>query len=467
MKTFSFFKGVSLLLALNLLIKPVWIFFIDRRVQVMVGHEAYGQYFALLNLTIIMLFLADAGISNLLNQRLAAGAGIHFWQLLRTKILMLLAFVVTVFLVAFISGVKQWTLLGYIVAVQVAGSLFLFLRAIISARQQFSTDAALSVLDKTLMIVLCAGFLYGLFRSINIILFLQLQLLATVTAIVAALFFIVKKQMLHGMPDAKVPRLLMQLFPFALIILLMSVQGRLDGFLLLRLAPEGALQAGLYAGAYRLLDAANMIGYLTASFLLPFAARHQSNTDLLNDTASVMAQFLLSVAALCIAFILFHADWLQQILYHSSRSDLSRLLLLLMMALPAYYIMHVYGTLFTARARFRPFIIVLLVAVFINAFLNVLLIPSQGAAGAAWASIASQYSGALAVYAVYKRSWKHVTRSEWLRPLLVFISGLLFFALAAYLELSALWAGLLSFALFSVYLISQIDYFRKNFSAHA
>ena len=145
MKTFSFFKGVSLLLALNLLVKPVWIFFIDRRVQVMVGHEAYGQYFALLNLTIMMLFLADAGISNLLNQRLAAGTGIHFWQLLRTKILMLLAFVVTVFLVAFISGVKQWTLLGYIVAVQVAGSLFLFLRAIISARQQFSTDAALSV----------------------------------------------------------------------------------------------------------------------------------------------------------------------------------------------------------------------------------------------------------------------------------------------------------------------------------
>lgn len=467
MKTFSFFKGVSLLLALNLLVKPVWIFFIDRRVQVMVGHEAYGNYFALLNLSIMLLFLADAGISNLLNQRLAAGAGIHFRQLLRTKILMLLAFVVTVFLVAFITGVKQWTLLGYIVAVQVAGSLFLFLRAIISAQQQFSTDAALSVLDKSLMIVLCAGFLYGLFRPISIVLFLQLQLLATISAIAATLFVIVKKQLLRGLPGAKVPGLMKQLFPFALIILLMSVQGRLDGFLLLRLAPEGALQAGLYAGAYRLLDAANMIGYLAASFLLPFAAKHHSNTNLLNDTASAMAQFLLSVAALCIAFFLFHADWLQQILYHSTRGDLARLMLLLMVALPAYYIMHVYGTLFTARARFRPFIIVLLVAVFINAVLNLLLIPSYGAAGAAWASIASQYAGALAVYAIYKRSWKQVRGSEWLRPLLVFMAAVLFFALTAYLKLSALWAGLLSFTLFSVYLISQIDYFRKNFSAHA
>src|SRR6478672_9205778 len=72
MRSKSFFKGLSWLLVLNLLIKPVWIFFIDRNVQNAVGHEAYGRYFALLNLSFLFLFLSDAGLSNMMNQRLAS-----------------------------------------------------------------------------------------------------------------------------------------------------------------------------------------------------------------------------------------------------------------------------------------------------------------------------------------------------------------------------------------------------------
>ena len=64
MKTSSFFSGLSLLLLFNLLIKPVWIFLIDRPVQNAVGHEAYGTYFALFNLTYVLLFVAD-GVGDL------------------------------------------------------------------------------------------------------------------------------------------------------------------------------------------------------------------------------------------------------------------------------------------------------------------------------------------------------------------------------------------------------------------
>ena len=60
MKSLSFFKGLSWLIVLNLLVKPVWIFFIDRQVQNIVGHELYGKYFALLNLSYVLYFLSDA-----------------------------------------------------------------------------------------------------------------------------------------------------------------------------------------------------------------------------------------------------------------------------------------------------------------------------------------------------------------------------------------------------------------------
>ena len=40
MKSLPFFKGLSWLILLNLLVKPAWIFLVDREVQNIVGHEA-------------------------------------------------------------------------------------------------------------------------------------------------------------------------------------------------------------------------------------------------------------------------------------------------------------------------------------------------------------------------------------------------------------------------------------------
>ena len=48
---------------LNVIVKPVWIFAIDRKVQLEVGQIEYGSYFALLNLTIIFSFLMDLGFT--------------------------------------------------------------------------------------------------------------------------------------------------------------------------------------------------------------------------------------------------------------------------------------------------------------------------------------------------------------------------------------------------------------------
>ena len=53
-------------MVLNFLIKPIWILLIDREVQNRVGVQTYGSYFALFNLTYVLLFIADAGLSNML-----------------------------------------------------------------------------------------------------------------------------------------------------------------------------------------------------------------------------------------------------------------------------------------------------------------------------------------------------------------------------------------------------------------
>ena len=67
-----FYSSLVLLIGLNFIIKPIWIFGIDRQVQNETGTLAYGNYFSILNLSIVLGFLLDAGLSNLLNRELAS-----------------------------------------------------------------------------------------------------------------------------------------------------------------------------------------------------------------------------------------------------------------------------------------------------------------------------------------------------------------------------------------------------------
>ena len=97
-------------------------------------------------------------------------------------------------------------------------------------------------------------------------------------------------------------------------MLLMSFHYRFDGFLLERIS--GAEEAGKYAGAYRLLDAANMIGYLFASFLLPYIARNRDNgmitTNVVLNVRHVLIVFAITVSGI----VIFLAPWIQKVLYH-------------------------------------------------------------------------------------------------------------------------------------------------------
>lgn len=67
----KFVTNLILLIVLNLLIKPFWIFGIDRTVQNMVGAESYGFYFSLLNFTLLLNMIPDLGITNYNNRNIA------------------------------------------------------------------------------------------------------------------------------------------------------------------------------------------------------------------------------------------------------------------------------------------------------------------------------------------------------------------------------------------------------------
>jgi O-antigen/teichoic acid export membrane protein len=404
MKPLLFFRNMGGLVALNLLIKPLWIFGIDRQVQLQLGYATYGRYFALLGLSYVLLFVADAGLSNLLNQRAARQEPLRLRPLLRLKGLLSLLYLFLFLSLGWITGFRELSLLLLIGGIQVVNSFFLFCRALITAQQHYREDAWLSIVDKALMILFCAPLLYGFFGLpfMSLHLFLQLQLGATGLATALALVLIFKKNLLPPSGGEGQP-LLRLLLPFASIGLLMAVHYRADGFLLERLSPQGAREAGYYAAAYRLLDAANMVGYLAASFLVPFVGRHHNNMPLLRATVFPLQGALLLLGAGGAAFAWYQGDWIQQALYRFGDSYGALVISFCLAALPGYLLVQVWGSVLTATGRLRTFVLLLLSSVAINLLLNCWLIPGSGALGACWAAIASQWWCGLACRAAAHR----------------------------------------------------------------
>ncbi|RYY41591.1 MAG: hypothetical protein EOO08_00195 [Chitinophagaceae bacterium] len=395
----GFLRSLSWLVVLNVLVKPVWVFGIDRKAQLIVGHESFGAYFSILNLSIILSIVADAGLTNLLNRELALGNHLSVSRLAKAKLALSVAYLAVLLFVGWISGIVQWDLLLLTGLLQVAQSYLVFYRNVVTGRQLFRADAWLSISDKSLIILVCGLFLYTpLASSFSLRTFLLIQLGANCIAIAVAALIAARRKPGVTPGEGKLSGLFRLSAPFLLVILLMSVHTRLDAFLLERIHPQGALQAGIYAAAYRLLDAGNTAGYLTASFLVPFAARHLHDKKLIDDTVLRLRHFLLlaamGFAGLCAGL----APLVMQLLYHSTDQYSANVLVACVAALPAYYGIHLYGSLLNASGRLGLFASVVAGCALVNGVLNMLLIPRWGALGCCWAAVASQYLCAIACY---------------------------------------------------------------------
>lgn len=408
MKPVPFLKSFSALVLLNVLVKPLWIFGIDRQLQVLVGHEAYGAYFSILSIGIILSFLADAGITNMLNRQLALQEPLHLGRLLRLKTVLVVLYAVVVAVVAALSGIRRWDLVWLVIAIQAGTSFLLFYRNILTGHQRFTTDAWMSVLDKLLIILVAAPFLYPLFGPVTISLevFLSMHAAVLLVTVVIAYGFCRKYFVQGGVHPASLQQIIRLTLPFSVLVLLMSVHSRLDAFLLERTHPHGAYEAGVYATAYRLLDAGNTVGYLAASFLLPYIARHRAQEALVQETVTRLRHLLLLASIGVLAFEAVYAGWTTHLLYGIDDPYHSRVLLVTIGVLPAYYLIHLYGSLLNARGLFSPFIVIVVISVVANIALNLWLIPVWGALACGAAALVSQYFCALACLLVAGRAYK-------------------------------------------------------------
>lgn len=409
----KFLSGLFILLLLNLLIKPFWILGVDRAVQNSVGAASYGFYFAIFNFSFLFNIFLDVGLTNFNNRNIAQNHHLlnkYFSSILGIKILLSALYIAITLAVGLIVGYshQQMNLLYVLAFNQVLVSLILYLRSNISGLQLFKTDSVISVLDRFLMILFCSVILWGHWfdRSITIYWFVFSQTLAyAITAIVAFVIVVRKAHFIRINWNPKFfMAILKQSFPYALLVLLMTFYNRIDSVMIERLLPEGTgdYQAGVYASAYRLLDAVNMIAYLFAVILLPVFARmiklKQSVNEIVKLSFSMLFTLSVTVAFACIAYrqeimTLLNPKNVNETLaqFYSRIDQLSFVFSMLMSCFVAISMTYVFGTLLTANGSLKALNIVAAAGMVLNIGLNLILIPRFLASGSAVASVATQF----------------------------------------------------------------------------
>jgi len=427
----KFVTNLILLLFLNLLIKPFWLFGIDRTVQNLVGDESFGLYFALFNFSMVLNIFLDVGITNYNNRNIAQHNFLlpkHLSNIVGLKLVLAVVYAVFSLTIASIIGYDkvQIHLLLFLIFNQFLISFTLYLRSNISGLHLFRTDSFISVLDRSIMIVICSVLLFNdFFRPyFTIEWFVYAQTAAYVLTAFITFAIVLKKS---GRIKVRFNRrfffvFLRKSYPYALLILLMSFYNRMDAVMLERLlsGDTGKEQAGIYAQAFRLLDAVSMFGALFAGLLLPIFARMLKQREPVGQMVKLSYSLIIVPAIVLAISTGFYSNEIMSLLYNSNTAQSSDLLGILMVGFIGIATTYIFGSLLTANGSLRQLNIMAFSGMVINITLNLILIPLYQAHGSAYASLITQLftGGVQLILAVYILKLK----TEW-----TFIFKILFF----------------------------------------
>lgn len=434
----KFVTNLALLLCLNLLIKPFWVVVIDVHVQNAVGIEQYGFYYAIFNFSFLLNIILDFGITNFNIKNISQNnhlLGKHFSSIILLRLVLIGVFTLITLLAGFIIGYTSdmMKMLLAVIFNQILIASIAYLRSNLAGLHLFKTDSIISVLDRLIMIGIC-GFLllkYNEPNTFQIQWFVYAQTVAFFITAVITLTIVMRKAKLRKL-YWRWPFFLMILkksYPYAVLVLLMTFYNRIDSVMLERMLPfrVGAVQAGIYASAYRLLEASNMIGYLFAGLLLPIFARmiklHQNVEEMVGLSFS-----LLVIPAIIVAVACYYNSYnIMHLLYKGTEGEhileSAQVFKVLMSCFILMSSNYIFGTLLTANGNLRQLNTMAGIGMCLNIILNIILIPKFSAFGAAISSISTQtFTAGIQIY-MARKTFEFKSNTKQILKLAFFVAG--------------------------------------------
>jgi O-antigen/teichoic acid export membrane protein len=286
------------------------------------------------------------------------------------------------------------------------------------------------VLDRLLMIVICSFLLWGHVTDtpFKIKWFVFAQTAAySITAAISFFLVMVHTGKIHFKFEPQFSlAILKKSYPYAILILLMGLYNRIDSVMLERLLPDGSRQAGIYAQAFRILDAASMFALLFANLLLPMFSRMLKHKEPIGPLVQ-LSFFLILVPSIIVSITsVFFRHQVMELLYHSHVEDSATIFSILMIGFTAIATTYIFGTLLTANGSLKMLNIMAFFGMLINIGLNLILIPRYQALGAAVSSLITQSFTALAQVIIAFFIFGFNFRVKRLLLMLLFIAATIF-----------------------------------------
>jgi len=395
----KFATNLILLLSLNLLVKPFWIFGIDRTVQNLVGAGEYGLFYSLFNFSLLLNIVLDFGLTNFNNREISRHSQLiskYFSNIIAIKVILAITYGALCLGVGVVMGYseRQFYLLSLLVFNQFISSFILYLRSNLSGLQYFKTDSFISVLDRFLMIVICGCLLWGNISNFQFSIdwFVYAQTTSYIVTLCITFLLVLPKTNFFKFRFDKVflISILRQSYPFALLVLLMNLYSRIDSVMLERILPKGNVESGIYAQAFRIVDAVNMIPFLFAGLLLPIFSKMIKNIEPTQPLVGFSFSLLFIPAfAFTVSCVFFRSE-LMLLLYHQHAAESSSVLGILMISFLLISINYIFGTLLTANGSIWQLNKIAVIGVAVSFILNITLIPYYKSLGAAIANLNTQ-----------------------------------------------------------------------------
>jgi len=433
----KFITNLGFLLFLNLLVKPFWIFGIDRTVQNIAAPGEYGFYFTVLNFTFLFNILLDFGITNFNNRNIAQNNDLlnkHFSGIALLRLVLAVVYFIVIFIVAAIIGydARHFYFLVFLGINQFLISFILYLRSNISGLLLFRIDSTISVLDRVLMIIFCSVLLWGHINTtpFQIIWFVYAQTLAYIVTAFVALLIVMKKAAFKRLEwDTEFFRVIIKKsFPYALLVLLMSFYNRIDSVMLERLLPKGigTTQVDIYAKAFRLLDAVNMIAYLFSVLLIPIFARLIKDKSPVDGMVKLSFTIIFTISMIVATTSSFFSNQIMELLYVGQIHEAQKVFVFLIIGFIPISATYIFGTLLTANGSLKALNIMALTGMIVNISLNYLLIPHLMAVGSAYASLITQFVTAIIQVAIAQKVFRFTINWKYIFTVVFFAVGVVF-----------------------------------------
>lgn len=448
--------------ALNWLIKPLWIFIIDREVQNFVGTTVYGEYFVHLNFTLLFIMLLDLGIHSFQTRELASnkrflrvGAGGLLW----IKLLLTIFYLVFIIGIGMLNSLSGWWLLAIGIN-QILASWILYFRTFLASFEKFRWEAIVSVLDRLIAIITCALFLFiPLLRShFTLSLFVLFQTIALVIALVFVVWLLRKLAVyprIHKLQSPRAIRLIKANLPYAVLAMIMSLYGRLDVLFIHHYSINGNEMAGIYAQSFRFLEASSMYVMLFTGMLLPLLARMLKQQSAVSNMIHLVIKLAWIPGILLLVFAIHKGTETMEMLYKLSASKAAysgKVFLFLMWTYLPLSLSLILGALLTAGGKIKALIWSTLLSLIVLVIFSMLYIPTQGAVGAAKAVALTQLSACL-FFAILSQLYYTLFKAEtvWLFAKLITLGLLLYLIGNQMIELS-MWIFGLNLSLLAILL---------------